>query len=217
MKSIFQAVIVVLGLAFAVTSCGSNPVVEGLTPETTQAALLKDPNLDGQAIFRGIAFGEKTVGEVLPEIWRGTNIYDLAPSKTDSDSSLKTINSFMSKLASTDAKFFPALSKSMRSGNPLEVEAALVRVGKVVEGMFPSDIAPVTDVALKTFIWKNRFLVKNRVIGTDKYVVRSAWINLYKIIFAQENDAFSVLFSDSNLKALQQETLIASLTKRLAI
>ncbi len=218
MKSIVQPVIVVLGLAFAMTSCGSNPVIDSATPETTRAALLlKDPNLDGQAIFRGIAFGEQALGQVLPEVWRGTTMYDLAPSKLDRDSSLKTINSFVAKLGASDPKFFAALSKSMRSGNPLEVAAALVGVGKVVEGMFPADVAPVTDVALRTFIWKNRFLVKNKVVGTDKYLVRSDIINVWKIIFAQDDIAFNTLFSDSNLKPLQQETLIASLTKRLAI
>ena len=74
MKSITQAFLLAIGTAFAMTACGSTPAsleTPAVLDKTLSVSLLKDPSLDGKAIFRGVAFGEQTLGQVLPEVWRG--------------------------------------------------------------------------------------------------------------------------------------------------
>jgi SdpC family antimicrobial peptide len=211
------------GIAFALslTACGTtSPASNGVVvPANAQPlASINDPRLDGQAIFRGIAFGERGLGELLPEIWHGNSVHDLAPGMLERDSSLATVNKTVSRIERFDPDFFASLSKSMRGGDPLAVEAALVRIGDTLEQVFPTTVErePISNVALKKFIWRNKVLVKNRVVAVDRHVVRNAIINLYKIIFAQDEGALEALFSDETLKSLQQESAIANLTKRLA-
>ena len=223
MKSITQAFLLTIGTAFAMTACGTTPTsleTPAAMENTISLSLLKDPSLDGKAIFRGIAFGEQTLGQVLPEVWRGgVSVHDLAPSKADRDSSLETVNAFVLKLERFDPTFFPALSKSMRSGNPLTVEAALEQTSKTLEKMFPPEVDPLPtgNVSLRLFIYRNKFIYKNKAVATDRYVKPYKYVTVYKSLLTDDNSSLGQLLNDTNLKSFQQETLIANLTKRLAI
>ncbi len=219
MNSVSKAVLCLLSLALAMIACSTTSPTINAPLNTRSLELLKDPNSDGQAIFRGLLFGEQTLGELLPEVWRdGRSLFDLAPDKTERDAGLKTVNAFMQKFEATNKTFFTDLSKSMRSGDPLQVERALGRIGDTVDAMFPNELEPDLsgDTALKLFIYRNRFIYKNKAVASNRYIMPYKYIKVYTSAMLEDDTPLGRLIGADNLKTLAQETLIAGLTKRLA-
>jgi SdpC family antimicrobial peptide len=220
MKSIIQATLVGIGLAFALSACGGTALETSDSAATVRtAAVLKNPTLDGQAIFRGLLFGEQTLGELLPSVWRGRSLHDLAPGTAERDSSLKEINAFTRDFEAANPKFFAGLSKSMRSGNPLQVQTALADIGQAVQVMFPSDGDEDLsgNTALRIFIYRNRFIYKNKVVASNRYIMPYKYIKVYVSALTEDDTPIARLIGADNFKSLEHETLVADLTKRLAL
>jgi len=238
-----------LGMTLALTACGTSaPVPQGVV--TTQAvSALKEPILDGQAIFRGIAFGEQQLGELLPEVWQGVSVHDLASDEQDLKELVSQVDGFVEEVGRFDPTYFADLSASMRSGDPVQVENMLQRTGKTLESMFPEEVqdgsTPVADGANGRFIYRNRFLFRDRVvvrasvIGVDRVLIRNTAVVRDRVairativaqnsivvrerilarlrIFSFRAEELDSLFNAVDAGSLKTETVIANLTERMA-
>jgi SdpC family antimicrobial peptide len=154
-------------------SCGQSVPEHALTTRAVSVAL-KDSTEDGKAILRGIAFGEQEVGELLPEIWDGVSIHDLAENDKELQNIQAGVDTYMTEIEAADPSLFAEISTSMRSGDPTQVEAALHRVGDLTEKMYQdtaaSDPAPQYEGAKGFFITRNKFIVTNKALVKDRYV-----------------------------------------------
>jgi hypothetical protein len=184
MKLIKHPLAGLFGLTLALSACGTTaPAPTTLARTQALSALELDPRLDGQAIFRGIAFGEQQLGELLPEVWQGISVHDLAADETDLDGLLNEVDAFVEEVDRFAPGYFANLSAAMRSGNPLQVEDMLQNTGTILEGMFPEetrdDVLTAGDAMGGRIIFKNRFiyrdrhLVKNRLVGVDSVLVKN--------------------------------------------
>jgi hypothetical protein len=219
MKWIKHPLTCLFGLTLALSACGTTaPTPEALQTTRSTAALKLEPSVDGQAIFRGIAFGEQQLGELLPEVWQGISVHDLAADEDDLNELLNEVDAFVEEVDRFDPSYFADLSGAMRSGDPIQVEDMLQRTGKTLEAMFPEEAqsdAPVTDGANGRFIFRNRFLfrdrflVLNRFVGVDRVLVKNTFA-FRDTVIAKDKVAFRETFVAKN-SIIARETILARL------
>jgi SdpC family antimicrobial peptide len=98
-------------MSLAATGCGA----ANEDAQSTDEAVTR---LDGAALFRGIYFGDGTVGARLPEIH--AHRLAAAPAVIAARAHL------VEQIASTDPRFFGSFATAITSGDHLRVKAALV-------------------------------------------------------------------------------------------
>jgi len=95
--------------------------------------------LSGEAIFEGLYFGQGTVAERFPEIWKNQAVLDLKAKMTAADQA--KFESFrsetVSKINTREPDFFKQFASDMQSGNPVRVKSALDHANDQFAALYP--------------------------------------------------------------------------------
>ena len=120
---------------------------------------------DGEAIFRGLYFGQGPVADLFPEIWKQQRYLDRKKLLTPEDERRmeEVRERIITSLREKDKAFFDRLATTLKGGNHLAIQKALGEATEVTLAVLQKETgrdptAPIVDAAQGVFryvqIWQ---------------------------------------------------------------
>jgi SdpC family antimicrobial peptide len=195
-KKMFYIVVLVVLFGFLIT------VLSAFKASSTKLSSSSDED-----IFRGIAFGEGALADLLPEIWGS---YHAAYYSKLSDAQKQDLfdldSQIVSAIVQDDKTFLPRFAQMVQSGNHLEVQAAIGEMNIVVSNALdkvPVVAASGSSKKKKVYITVN--VAVNTLVAVQDHAVAV-------------NNAFLSRVDPSKAEdQLQADTWIDVITKRFAL
>lgn len=122
---------IVAGALLLVVACEQTPVGPFAAAGGRLALGAAAKDLSGEAIYRGIVFGDGPVADLVPVIRAHGRLADRLKDDKKLHEVRKLEDRLVQAIQKTDPAFFAQFARDMRSGNPQVVDLALRRAGEV--------------------------------------------------------------------------------------
>jgi SdpC family antimicrobial peptide len=186
-------------------------------PATQAAQQPAGSKYDGEAIFRGLYFGQGPVADLFPELWKQQRYLDRKKLLTQEDERRmgEIREKIIAGLKAKDRAFFDTFASTLRSGDHLAIQKKVAEVTDLTLDILQKDTgkdatAPIVDLA-----------------GVYRYVYFWQYLYLYFYVYVYEFVLLVIYFAPlldgpvgglattKGISRLQREQWIDMIVKRL--